>query len=82
MENNIFILISITYFNSPTLGARVHYYRTDFKNQTTSTWDKLTPAEANVMMWELIKLGGKNCYTSNPYDNAISTREVQFYGTL
>ena len=39
-------------------------------------WDKLTVDEANRLMWELVKLGAENSYTTNIFDNAISVRRV------
>ena len=76
-----YLSISITYYNTKRLAPEVHYYRNDGKN-ITSTWDKLTVAEANQLMWELVKLGGENTYKANMFNNAISTRCVTFWGEL
>jgi len=77
-----YIHISITYYSNPRISPDVHYFRATGNNPYTSTWNKLTPAEANQLMWELIKLGGKNSYKANWFNNAISTREVTFWGQL
>jgi len=77
-----YLSISIIHYNSKVLKPEVHYYRRDGVNPTISTWDKLTVAEANKLMWELVKLGAKNSYTANMFDNAISERRVTFWGEL
>ena len=79
-----YLSISITYYNSTKVYIQpdVHYYRNDGIHPATSTFNKLTPAEANKLMWELVKLGGKNTAKSNPYCPAICTREVIFWGRL
>lgn len=74
--------ISITYYNMGNLKPEVYYYRNDGIHPATSTWDKLTVAEANRLMWELVKLGAKNSYTANMFNNAISERRVIFWGEL
>ena len=76
-----YLSISITYYASKKVSPEVHYYRHDGKS-VTSTWDKLTVNEANRLMWELVKLGGVNHYKANSFNNAISTREVIFWGVL
>lgn len=78
-----YLSISITYFNLVDVPIRpeIHYYRSDDK-ATTSTFNKLTVAEANQLMWELVKLGGKNEYSSNWFNSAICTRKVTFWGRL
>ena len=80
--NKTYITISVTYYNTKRLAPEVHYYRDDGIHPATSTWDKLTVAEANQLMWELIKLGAKNSYTANMFNNAISVRRVTFWGEL
>ena len=80
--NKTFLSISITYYNMKTLKPYVHYYRNDSIHPVVSTYDKLTVNEANKLMWELVKLGGKNSYTSNMYDNSICERQVTFWGIL
>ena len=75
-----YLSITITYPNHGT-APDIHYYRDDGEN-VTSTRDKLTVAEANQLMWELVKLGGKNTYRANMFDNAISERRVTFWGKL
>lgn len=80
--NKTFISITITYYNIKDLDPVIHYYRTDNFHPCVSTFDKLTALEANKLMWELVKLGGENSYSSNMYDNSISTRHVSFYGQL
>lgn len=80
--NKTFISISITYYGTHRIAPDIHYYRNDGIHPAVSTFDKLTVAEANQLMWELVKLGGKNEYTSNRYNNAICTRKVSFWGRL
>ena len=80
--NKTFLSISITYYNMKTLKPYVHYYRNDGIHPVVSSYDKLTVDEANKLMWELVKLGGKNSYTSNMYDNSICERQVTFWGIL
>ena len=77
-----YLSISITHYNSQVLPPEVHYYRSDGIHPAISTYDKLTVAEANQLMWELVKLGAKNTYTSNMFNNAISERCVTFFGIL
>ena len=77
-----YLSITITYYPKGVLAPEVHYYRNDGVHPAISTFDKLSVAEANVMMWELVKLGAKNTYNSNMYDNAISERKVTFWGIL
>lgn len=77
-----YLSISITYYNTKRIKPEVHYYRNDGVHPVTSTWDKLTVDEANQLMWELVKLGAKNSYRSNMYNNAISERRVTFWGFL
>ena len=77
-----YLSMSITYYNTKVLKPEVHYYRDDGVHPAISTWDKLTVAEANQLMWELVKLGAKNTYYSNMYNNAISERKVTFWGFL
>ena len=83
MENT-YLRISITYYNNIKVYIQpdVHYYRNDGIHPATSTFNKLTTVEANKLMWELVKLGGKNTVQSNPYCPAICTREVTFWGRL
>lgn len=80
--NKTYLHISITYYNSPYLQPEVYYYRNDGVHPATATVDKLTPVEANLLMWELVKLGAKNRYVANMYNNSISVREVTFWGIL
>ena len=77
-----YLSISITYYNTKVLKPEVHYYRNDGIHPVVSTWDKLTVNEANKLMWELVKLGAKNIYTANMFNNAISERRVTFWGHL
>ena len=77
-----YLSISITYYNTKALKPEVHYYRNDGIHPATSTWDKLTVAEANQLMWELEKLGANNSYTANLFNNSISERRVTFWGIL
>ena len=78
--NKTYLTITITYY-SRTLRD-VHYYRDDGVHGPVSTWNELSIDEANRLMWELVKLGGKNKYWANWHNNAISTRRVEFYGYL
>ena len=80
--NKTYISISITHYSTKRLSPDVHYYRNDGIHPATSTWDKLTVAEANQLMWELVKLGGENTYHANIFNNAISERRVTFWGEL
>ena len=73
-----YISIIITYYSSQK--SDVYYHRHRSGEADTFTHNKLTPIEANRLMWELVKLGGKNHYRSNIFDNAISSREVYYYG--
>ena len=77
-----YLSISITYYNTKILKPEVHYYRNDGIHPVVSTWDKLTVNEANQLMWELVKLGAKNSYTANMFNNTISERKVTFWGFL
>ena len=78
-----YISITITHYNSlkANMKPQVHYYRNDGKT-STSTYDDMSVLEANKLMWILMKLGGKNSYVSNWFNNAISTRTVTFWGRL
>ena len=79
-----YLSITITHYNSTKIDMkpRVYYYRNDGVNPAISTWNKLTVDEANQLMWELVKLGGENSYTANMFNNAISERNVTFWGFL
>ena len=80
--NKTYLSITITYYSTKAIKPEVHYYRNDGIHPATSTWDKLTVAEANQLMWELVKLGAKNSYNANMFDSAISERKVTFWGVL
>jgi hypothetical protein len=80
--NKTYLSITITYYSTKRIKPGVHYYRDDGVHPATSTFDKLTVDEANQLMWELVKLGGKNSYTTNIFNNAISERKVIFWGNL
>ena len=77
-----YLSITITHYNTKALKPEIHYYRDDGIHPTISTWDKLTVDEANQLMWELVKLGAKNTYIANMFNNAISERRVTFWGFL
>lgn len=77
-----YLSISITYYSTRRIQPEVHYYRNDGVHPATSTFDKLSVEEANLLMWELVKLGGKNTYRANMYNNAINERIVTFWGEL
>ena len=77
-----YLSITITHYNTKVLKPEVHYYRNDGIHPATSTFDKLTVDEANQLMWELVKLGAKNSYTANMFNNAISERKITFWGEL
>lgn len=81
MKNKTYLSISITYY-SHILPPEVYYYRNDGIHPITSTFNKLTVEEANQLMWELVKLGAKNTYRSNPFNSSISERRVTFWGIL
>lgn len=76
-----FVSITITYYSTKRIAPDVHYYFDNGVDPCISRWD-MTVEEANYRMWELVGMGGKNKYKSNPYNNAISTREVTFWGDL
>ena len=76
-----YIRISITY-HSTHFPPETYYYLNDGVHVPTIIMDKLTVDQTNRLMWELIRIGGKNNYRSNIFNNAISTREVTFYGFL
>jgi len=80
--NKTYLSITITHYPKGVLAPDVHYYRNDGVHPAVSTFNKLSVAEANVMMWELVKLGGKNTYKANRFDTAICERRVTFWGTL
>ena len=80
--NQTFLSITITYYGIGCLPPEVHYYRDDGIHPVVSTRNKLTVNEANLLMWELVKLGAKNSYAANMFNNAISERHVTFYGEL
>jgi len=80
--NKTYISISITYYSTKCITPDIHYYSDDGIHPVTSTWNKLTVSEANKLMWELVKLGAKNSYTANMFDNGISERRVTFWGFL
>jgi len=77
-----YLSITITHYSSKRIAPDVHYYRNDGIHPITSTDNKLTVDEANLLMWELVKLGGENSYKANSFNNAISERRVTFYGEL
>ena len=77
-----YLSITITHYNTKRIAPDVHYYRNDGIHPVISTWNKLTVAEANRLMWELVKLGAKNTYVANMFNNAISERRVTFWGQL
>lgn len=77
-----YLSISITYYNNRALAPSIHYYRNDGVHPVVSTFNKLTVDEANRLMWELVKLGAKNSYQANRFNNAISTRQITFWGIL
>lgn len=80
--NKTFLSITVTYYSNKRIKPDVHYYRDDGVHPRVSTWDKLTVNEANKLMWELVKLGAKNTYNANMFNNAISERKVTFWGLL
>ena len=80
--NKTYLHISITYYSTKRIKPDIYYYRDDGIHPVTYTWNKLTVDEANKLMWELVKLGAKNTYCSNIYNNAISERRVTFWGEL
>jgi len=77
-----YLSITITYYGTKRIAPDIHYYRNDGVHPVTSTWNKLTVAEANQLMWELVKLGATNTYVANMFNNAISERRVTFWGYL
>lgn len=77
-----YLSISITHYSTNKLEPDIHYYRNDGVHPVTSTFNKLSVEEANKLMWELVKLGGKNVYKANMFNNAISERIVTFWGEL
>lgn len=77
-----YLRISITYYDTKKIKPDIHYYRNDGMHPATSTFNKLSVEEANLLMWELVKLGGTNTYRANMFNNAISERAVTFWGEL
>lgn len=77
-----YLSISITYYGTHRIQPDIHYYRKDGERPAVSTFNKLSVEEANLLMWELVKLGGTNTYRANRYNNAISERIVTFWGEL
>ncbi len=80
--NKTYVCVSIAYYGTNRISPDVHYYRDDGVHPAVSTWNTLTVAEANRLMWRLVQLGGKNRYISNRYNNALCERRVTFCGTL
>ena len=76
-----YVSITITYYSNKRLAPDVHYYFDNGISPRISRWD-MSVEEANRRMWELVSMGGKNEYRSNPYNNAISERHVSFWGQL
>jgi hypothetical protein len=79
-----YLSIVITYYNSTRsdMKPEVHYFRDDGVHPAISTFNKLSVDEANLLMWELVKLGAKNTFRSNIFNNAISERRITFWGVL
>ena len=77
-----YLSITITNYSDHRHQPDVHYYRNDGVHPVTSTFNKMSAEEANLLMWELVKLGGTNTYKANMFDNAISERTVTFWGEL
>ena len=76
-----YICINITYYRNGSTST--YFYRHELDTPEAETrFDELSANEANKLMWELIKLGGKNEYYSNMFNNAISYRRVTYYGEL
>lgn len=79
--NKTYVSITITYYSHPRIAPDVHYYFDNGVDPRISRWD-MSVEEANRRMWELVGMGSKNEYRSNPYNNAISERHVAFWGQL
>lgn len=77
-----YLSIGITYYSNKHSAPSISYYRHKGNDPAIFTVNKLTVDEANRLMWELVKLGGKNHYESNMFKNSICTREVTFWGVL
>jgi hypothetical protein len=77
-----YVSITITHYSDHIVKPSVMYYQSDGVNPGVLTLDELTVAEANRLMWELVKLGGTNTYKANMLNNAISERNVTFHGEL
>lgn len=75
-----YIVLSITYYRH--MEPEVHCYRHDDDQPASSSWNKLTVHEANLEMWKLVKRGGKNEYSANIFDSALSERRVTYWGEL
>lgn len=70
--------ITITYYPHHFMEPEVHYYRSDGVQPAISHYN-MKVDEANKLMWELVKMGGKNSYRTNIINNAISYRRVTLW---
>lgn len=77
-----YVSVTITHFSNHNMKPEVQYYQDDGTHPVIFTIDKLAVNEANLLMWKLIKLGGTNTYRANMFNNAISERNVTFWGEL
>ena len=76
-----YISITITNYSNHYIAPEVHYFEDDGVHPRISRWD-LDVNTANKLAWELVKKGGKNTFKSNQYNNAISERQVSFWGYM
>lgn len=74
--------ISVTVIYYRHMKPETHCYRHTDGQEASSIWNEMSVQEANLLMWKLIKLGGKNEYSANIFDNAISERRVTYWGEM
>lgn len=68
-------IISVTIYEYAE--PMTHFYHND--NGKVTIDSELPLREAQLLMWHLIKQGGKVSYESNPYRPSIATREVRLF---
>lgn len=74
--NSVYIRVAITYFDH---GLAPYARLGQISNDEHRVNDDLPLAQAQKLMWELVKAGGERVYESNPYAPHIHTVEVTYY---
>jgi hypothetical protein len=74
----IYESVSITYYPNRIVEPKVFHYLNDGATEVKD--HHMSVEEANLLMWKLVKLGGKNHYESNMFNNGISMRYVCYFG--